>query len=287
MLNETDPAASGVTVVILTHNEERNIGQALASVAGWADDIYVLDSFSSDNTVEIAQKYHAHIFQNRFVNFSLQRNHALALLPNATKWVMFLDADEWLSDALKAEIREKVARDPDEKGFYINRKLIWMGTWIRRGYFPSWQLRLFRHGFGKCEERSVNEHFVIDGNTGFLENTFSDENHNGVHRWILKHNDYAEREAGELSNPSAVSENVTGRFFGSQIERRRWIRLHIWNKMPCGVRPIIYFLYRYIFLLGFLDGKMAFYFHFLQALWYPLLIDLKFLEAKIKDGRNV
>ena len=133
-----------LAVVILTYNEEVNIAQALASVVGWADEIHILDSLSTDRTIEIALQYGSHISQNKFVDYAKQRNHALEHLPIRSEWVFFLDADEWLPEALKQEISALIASDPQENGFYIKWRLIWMGRWIRRGYYPSWILRLFQ-----------------------------------------------------------------------------------------------------------------------------------------------
>ena len=112
-------------------------------------------------------------------------------MPIETEWVFFLDADEWLPDDLKREIAEVVARNPEENGFYIKWRLIWMGKWIRRGYYPTWILRLFRHGQAHCEDRAVNEHIIVDGKTGQLRHDFMHEDRKGISDWIAKHNGYA------------------------------------------------------------------------------------------------
>src|SRR6185312_15735028 len=157
-----------VAVVILTYNEEANIAQALASVTGWADEIHILDSLSTDRTLEIARRYDCQISQNRFIDYAKQRNHALQHLPIRSEWVFFLDADEWMPEALKREISALVASCPSENGFHVKRRLIWMGRWIRRGYYPTWVLRLFRYGKARCEDRAINEHLIVDGATGRL-----------------------------------------------------------------------------------------------------------------------
>jgi len=118
-----------------------------------------------------------------------------------------------------------------------------MGQWIRRGYYPSWQLRLFRTGKGKCEDRAVNEHFIVEGRLGRLSSDLIDENQKGLSDWIAKHNDYSTREAAELVNSrdSKGYSEIEVRFFGGQAQRRRWLRYRIWNRMPLFVRPFIYF----------------------------------------------
>lgn len=281
--SETFPATPAV--VILTHNEEANITQALASVVGWADEIHILDSLSTDRTVEIARQYGAHISQNTFENYAKQRNHALEHLSIRSEWVLFLDADEWLPDALKQEISTLIAMSPEENGFYIKRRLIWMGRWIRRGYYPTWILRLFRYGKGRCEDRAVNEHLIVEGAMGHLHNDFVHEDRKGVTDWIAKHNGYATREAQELLNTRSVPgyQEIDARLFGTQAQRKRWLRQKVWNRLPPLIRPFCYFFYRYILRAAFLDGKEAFVYHFLQGLWFPLLIDIKYLELKARQ----
>jgi glycosyltransferase involved in cell wall biosynthesis len=271
-----------LTVIALTYNEEANIAQALDSVVGWADEIHIVDSLSTDRTLDIARRYGCHIAQNRFENYAKQRNYALAHLPIRSEWIFFLDADEWLPDALKQEISALIASCPRENGFYVKWRLIWMGRWIRRGYYPSWILRLFRHGKGRCEDRAVNEHLIVDGPTGRLRNDFMHEDRKGVTDWIAKHNRYATTESRELFNTRSAPDyqEIDARLFGTQAQRKRWLRYKVWNRLPPLIRPMFYFFYRYILAGGFLDGREAFAYHFLQGLWFPMLVDIKYLELK-------
>lgn len=273
-----------LAVVILTLNEEKNLPFALDSVQGWADEIFVLDSCSSDRTAEIARQRGVPVSQNKFVDYARQRNHALEHLAIESEWVLFLDADEWLPDALKREISALIAAVPKENGYYVKWRLIWMGRWIRRGYYPTWILRLFRFGKARCEDRSVGEHLVVEGKTGYLKNDLYHEDRKSVSDWIEKHNGYATREAMELFGNPGVELQIGVRFWGTQAERKRWIRYRLWNGLPPLVRPFLYFIYRYIFRGGFLDGKAAFAYHFLQGLWFPMLIDIKYLEIKKRKG---
>ncbi len=273
--------SGSVAVVILTFNEELNLEQALASIAGWADEIFILDSLSTDRTLEIARKYGAHIAVNKFESYAKQRNYALCHLPIKSEWVFFLDADEWVTDELKREISEVIKSDPQENGFYIKRRLIWMGRWIRKGYYPTWILRLFRYGKARCEDRPVNEHFLVEGTVGHLKNDFIHEDRKGLTAWISRHNSYATLEALELINKHGLGyQEVDARLFGTQAQRKRWLRHKFWNRMPPLIRPFFYFLYRYVLQGGFLDGREAFIYHFLQALWLQLLIDMKYLEMR-------
>lgn len=279
--SETFPAT--LAVVILTYNEEANIAQALDSIAGWANEIFILDSLSTDRTLDIAGQYRCHIAQNKFENYAKQRNYALDHLPIKSEWVLFLDADEWLPRELKQEVSDLILASPEENGFYLSRRLIWMGRWIKRGYYPTWILRLLRYGKGRCEDRAVNEHLLVQGKTGKLRNDFMHEDRKGVTDWIAKHNGYATREAQELFNIRVTPDyrEIDARLFGTQAQRKRWLRHKVWNRLPPLIRPLFYFFYRYVLAGGFLDGKAAFVYHFLQGLWYPMLIDIKYLEMKM------
>ena len=267
-----------LAVVILTYNEEDNIAQALRSVCGWARQVFVLDSFSSDRTLEIANQFDCIVAQNKFEDYGRQRNHALDALPITTEWIFFLDADEWIPPDLRREIGDLLARSPRENGFLVKYRMIWMGRWIRRGYYPTWLLRLFRRGKARCERRSVNEHLILEGEAGRLENDLMHEDRKSLSRWIQKHDVYAEREATELfKEPEGY---IDASLLGTQAERKRWVRYKVWNRLPPLVRPVAYFSYRYFLRGGFLEGREAFVFHALQAFWFPLLIDAKYLEMK-------
>ena len=241
----------------------------------------VLDSFSTDRTVEIARQFGCEAYQHLFEDYARQRNHALTL-PIRNEWVLFLDADEWLPEDLKREIAEVIARNPPENGFYIKRRFIWMGRWIRRGYYPTWILRLFRLGRGRCEERGVNEHMIVEPPVGRLEHDFIHEDRKGLDDWIAKHVRYARREAEELlKRERGVSQQQIGaRLLGTQIERKRWLRRYLWERLPPLVRPWLYFVYPYLIRGGFLDGRDAYVYHFLQALCFPTALDVFWLDMR-------
>jgi glycosyltransferase involved in cell wall biosynthesis len=271
-----------LTVAILTLNEEQNLRYALESVFGWADEIIVLDSYSSDATVAVANTFGCYVAQNKFDNYARQRNYVLTQLPITSEWILFLDADEWLPRDLKQEIKALIDSKPEENGFYIKYRMMWASQWIKRGYYPTWILRLFRYGKGRCEDRTVNEHLIIEGKTGYLKSDFVHEDRKGIGAWIQKHIGYAEREALELCNRARSSNQleIDARLFGSQAQRKRWLRYRIWNRMPPLLRPFLYFFCRYVLSGAFLEGRAAFLFHFMHALWFPMLIDAKYLEMK-------
>lgn len=280
---------TNVAVIILTYNEEENIGQLLDSVTDWAKEIFILDSYSTDKTVEIAKTYKSEVLLNKFENFSNQRNYALRNFSISSEWVLFLDADEWLPLSLKDEISYTISRSPpvQENGFYLSRRFLWMGSWIKRGYYPIWTLRLFRTGKGRCEDRPVNEHIIVDGLTAKLKHDYIHEDRKKVAHWIVKHIERARLEAIELFNSKLKNENeIDIDIFGRPESRTRWIRYKVWNRLPPLVRPFLYFIYRYIFRLGFLDGKPAFTYHFLQSLWFPMLIDIFYIELCMKSRKS-
>lgn len=291
-MNNVDMIPHAVALVILTYNEEVNIEDCLKSVTGWASEIFVVDSGSSDRTTEIAKKFTDNIIVHPFSGYAAQRNWALDHLPIAHEWMLFLDADERLSPELKAEIPGAIAAAGLEtEGFYLKRRLIFMGRWIRHGgYYPTWILRLFRHKAARCEDRSVNEHFFVRGRTAKLNGDILHVDLRALDHWIAKHNRYAKLEAEELLKRESFvherredkTDEMQASFLGSQAERKRWLRDRFWNRLPPLVRPFLYFTYRYFFRMGFLDGWQGLIYHFLQGLWFPFLIDAMYLEMKYK-----
>ncbi len=282
MINKPD-----ITVVILTYNEQININKSLSNVIGWAKNVYVLDSGSGDNTCSIAKEMGAEVFYRKFDTYAKQRTYAMKELPINTEWMLFLDADEYLFEALKDEISETIKHTALD-GFYLKRRFYFMGEWIKfGGYYPTWILRLFKYKLATCH-RDMNEHIKVDGRVGYLENDFVDENKKGITDWLEKHNRYITFEAQELLDfEEHKKTDVLSNVFGSQVERKRWIREKIWNPiLPPLVRPFMYFFYRYIFRLGFLDGKAGLVYHLVHGLFYRLLIDVKYLELKRMEGKD-
>src|ERR1017187_1364132 len=269
-----------VAIIVITFNEEANLDAALRSVCNWAREVYVVDSFSTDGTREVAASYPCKYHQNRFENFSQQWNWALDQLPLESNWVFFLDADEWMPRELCDEISRVIASNPKENGFYLRWRFIWMGKWIRRGYYPKWLLRLVRRETARWEQREINPHLMVTGPTGRLKNDFIHDNQKGIADWTAKHIVYARREAEQLLKSGTQPEYLNARFWGTQAQWVRWLRLKVYNRLPPLVRPMLYFFYRLILRGGFLDGWRAIIYHFLHALWCPLLIDLFYLEMR-------
>jgi glycosyltransferase involved in cell wall biosynthesis len=276
-----------LAVVILTHNEELHIARALDSVRAVATEVFVVDSSSSDRTVEIARRYGATVLQNRFVNYAKQFQWALDNAPLTSGWVMRLDADEVVSPALASEIAARLPALPsDVTGIVLKRKHIFMGRWIKHGgRYPLLLLRIWRRGVGRIEDRWMDEHMVLShGRTVTFEGGFADHNLNDLTFFTEKHNKYATREAIDiLSARLDLVQRDTGLTEShglAQAGRKRTFKEKIYNRLPFQVGPLGYFLYRYVLQFGFLDGKPGLVYHFLQGFWYRFLVDAKVYELE-------
>lgn len=273
--------ASKISVIILTWNEELNLPKCLKSIAHLADEIFIVDSYSTDKTLEIAKQYNAHTTQREFKNQADQFNWALDNLKIKNEWILRLDADEVITPELEKEILQTMPNVADDiSGFYIKRKVYFMGRWIRHGaYYPTWILRLFRKGRARSENREMDEHIVLlNGKSANLENDFIDENLQPLSWWIDRYNKYSTREANAVL--TAAEDGVSENLHGSQTERKRWLKNNLYYKLPKFWRALLYFKYRYFIRLGFLDGIPGLIFHFLQGFWYRFLVDAKLFEAK-------
>jgi glycosyltransferase involved in cell wall biosynthesis len=275
-----------LTVIILTYNEEENLEYCLKSVSGLAGEVLIVDSYSTDKTVEIAKKFGAEVFEHLFENQAKQFNWALENLEIKGDWILRLDADEYLTEELKAEIAEKLKDGVSEEisGFLIKRRAYFMGRWMKRGgYYPTWILRLFRKGKGKSEERAMDEHIVLlEGKSAKLKNDFVDEMRRSLEWWTAKHNNYSTREAEERIKIAEGKSEFSKSGLEGQAKRKRALKNNFYLKLPLFFRAFLYFFYRYFFRLGFLDGKEGLIFHFLQGFWHQFLIDAKIYEKKGK-----
>jgi glycosyltransferase involved in cell wall biosynthesis len=284
---------SGLTALILTFNEEMHISRCLKSIASICDRIIVIDSFSTDHTAKIVQKFDCDLLEHKWNN-----NHAEQLnwgLDNAaieTDWVLRIDADEYLTSELAAEISAKLpGMSAGVSGVEFNRRNYFKGQWIRYGgYYPTVLLRIWRNGFGRCENRLMDEHIVLKkGTIDRFENDLVDDNLQQIHWWTNKHNNYALREAADLLNIRYKFVNSPGSqgYTTKQAGVKRFLKENVYSRMPLGFRPLLYFLFRFFIRLGFLDGPKGWVFHFLQGFWYRLLVDVNVWEAEEmirKDG---
>ena len=275
-----------LSIIILTYNEQKHIRRCIQNVQEIAEEIFVVDSFSSDETLSIAKELEAKIYQNKWPNnHSKQMNWAIENCNIRTKWVMRLDADEILDEILVEEIKNQLSKDSDFTGYFLNRGHIFLGKKIfHGGNYPIRLLRIWKHGFGYCEDKLMDEHIVLTKDsyrTKLLKGTFWDHNLNNITWWINKHNIYSTKEAiMQLQNKYAKpKENSKNNF-------KRFIKYAVYEKLPKSIRASFYFIYRYFIRLGFLDGYQGLVWNFLQGFWYRFLVDVKAYEIEKKAAEN-
>jgi glycosyltransferase involved in cell wall biosynthesis len=254
-----------VSIIVPIKNEAANLLRCLES-AKWADEIFVVDSQSTDGSVEIAQAQGAQVVQFSFNGtWPKKKNWALENLPFRNEWIFILDADEVLPAEAKAEIRSAIANAGDIAGYWINRRFMFMGKWLRHAYYPNWNLRLFRHVLGRYEkltdgatesgDNEVHEHVIVRGRTARLGVEMDHYAFPSVSVFVEKHNRYSNWEARVAADTlmAGSAEKISGENVGT---RRRLKTLFL--RMP--FRPLLRFLYVYIWQKGFLDGAEGYYF---------------------------
>ena len=279
-----------ITVVILTFNEEMHIERCLRNVNEFAKKVYVIDSLSTDKTVEIAERMGAIVVPHAWPgNQAAQFNWALENIQIDTEWILRLDADEYLLPELIEEMKEKVSSLPESiTGVTFKRRHIFLDKWMKKGTYPVMILRMFRYGKAVCEQRLMDEHIeLLEGESITFENDFIDHNLNNLSWWAQKHVGYAVREAAELLD---VEYNLTGMDSGARhlspaTLKKRNLKLK-YAKQPLFWRPFAYFCYRYFFIMAFLEGKEGFLWTFMQGWWYRTLVDAKIYEIKKACGND-
>jgi len=274
-----------ITALVITKNEEIHIERCINNLKKLVDNILIVDSFSTDKTVEIAEKLNVRIIKNKFVNHSKQFNFGLSQLSDETHWVLKVDADELLTSQLIDEIKQKLPNlDEDINGIYLKRQLIFQKKIIRYGrLFPVKLLRLFKFNTGYCDNRWVDEKIKISGKTVEFKEYFYDHNLKTLNDWIAKHNEYSSAEAlNYLLSKYNFSNNdmINSKF---NVEKNTIVVLKsrdFYDKFPLIIRSFMIFFFRYFICLGFLNGKTGLNYFFLQTLWYRMVVDLKILDVE-------
>ncbi len=266
-----------IEVMIITRDEAAHIADTVRN-ASQLGPVFVLDSFSTDGTQELARQAGATVVEHVFGSYAAQKNWGLGNLPFQAEWVIILDADERVAPALRDEILAIVASNPREDGFYVNRQPVFMGKPIRHGgLYPSWNLRLFRRGRASYEDRCVHEHMVCQGSTAYLRGHLIHIRYETISDYIAKHIRYADLESAEwvkmrLGRSSAAPEYS---LFHGSLRFRQWFRRRVWPRLPC--RPLGRFMHMYFFRLGFLDGRAGWRLAWLMAC-YEYMIGLLYRE---------
>jgi glycosyltransferase involved in cell wall biosynthesis len=276
-----------IDVMIPTFNEADHIAETVANALKLGP-VYVLDSCSTDGTQELARHAGATVVERSFTNYSDQKNWGLDHLPFTGDWIFILDADERLTPALCAEARTKLAENRRVMGYYINRVVIFMGKPIRHGgLYPSWNLRLFRRGKARYEERTVHEHMVCSGPTDYMHAEMLHLRRESLSRYLEKHIKYAELESQEWVKrrlgESTMGSSTT--LFKDVLALRQWIRRNVWPRLPG--RPLWRFMYMFFFRFGFMDGLPGWHLARLMACYeymIGLLYKEKLSEAKMRGA---
>jgi glycosyltransferase involved in cell wall biosynthesis len=243
-------ARAHITVVVLTYNEEVNVEQCLRSIEGWIGEIVVVDSFSSDRTLEICRRYTERIYQHAFENHGRQVNWALDNVPISHEWVMQLDADEIVTPELADELcRRLPGMSAEITGLYAKRRVYFMDRWIRYGdQYPMWLLRIFRRGMARNEEFEEDRVVLLGGRPEYLECDFIDRNRKGLTFWVEKHCRWSSTEARDMlaladcEGQSVSSVRINSSLLASQDQRRRWLKKNVYGHLPLFFRAFLYFL---------------------------------------------
>jgi len=277
-----------LSILILARNELLHIERCIQSAQQLGVQIFVIDSHSTDGTPDIAKAMGACVIQYSANCFADKLNWALSNVEFPTTWVMRLDADEVLSDKLIKVLPVIIHQLPEEVcGLMLRRQLWFMGRWMRHGgVYPTWTMRIWRRNTAICESRNLDEHMLLlKGTARTLQLDVIDNPCISLTAWIDKHNRYSNIEA-EVFLHQSDKEQLRPLFFGSPVERVRWIKLNVFYRLSPFIRPVLYFIYRYIFRLGFLDGHKGFIFHFLHALWYRIVVDAKIFEQRERELKD-
>jgi len=280
-------STASVAVVILTYNESLHLARALEHVAKFANQVVVVDSGSTDNTVEIARQAGALVLEHPFQNHARQFEWALENAPIHAEWVMRLDADEIIEADLAGEIITRLPQLPREvTGVNLNRKTIFQGRFLRHGgRYPLMLLRIWRRGKAHIEDRWMDEHMVLDeGRSVDFQGGFADHNLHDLTFFTAKHNGYASREALDVLNQRlhlfGGAQSPAAGATARQASTKRFLKEKIYNRIPFEIAATAYFLYRYIVQLGFLDGRPGLVYHVLQGFWYRFLVGAKVRELE-------
>lgn len=274
-----------LTAIILTKNEEKNIYECIASIKNLAKRIIVVDSGSTDHTVDIARAEGAQIYEHEFINYSKQFSYALKQNIE-TKWVLRIDADERITEKAAEEIERLCIENENTNvnGLIIRLEVVFMGKRLRHGgIYPIRVLRIFKYGIGNIEEREMDEHIVLtEGKTLEIKQDCIHHDFKNLTYWINKHNLYSEREAADYFRQKETYTKIPNLNKSARI--KRFIKFNLYYKLPIGVRAHLYYCYRYYIKLGFLDGREGKIFAFLQAYWYRFLVDAKIYEKQIQNN---
>jgi glycosyltransferase involved in cell wall biosynthesis len=278
---------SSVAAVILTYNEEKNIEACLRSLTGFCEEIYIVDSGSTDETLDICRRYTDKIHSHPFIDCPSQWSWAMTNIPLGCRWMMALDADYILTEGLKRQIAHVVSLpESDIRGYFLTIGIVFRGKRLRSYGMNRLFLRLFDVQHTRVGASVLDDHrFIVQGRTRILTGLMlhDNRNENEIDFYIDKQQVYSTRLAAEevLRSSGRIGWIVSPYAFGNPDQRVTWLK-RIWQRLPLFWRPFFYFVYRYIVRLGFLDGWNGFLFDFLHAFWFRLIVDVKIMDMRRK-----
>lgn len=282
------PLKDLLTVIMVVYNEEKLLPRALKSVSRLGVNVIVFDSYSTDDTVNIAKSFGCSVIQDEWETWTRKVDDAINSDQIKTPWVMRVDADEFLTEELIRELKGgKLSNLPEDVvGIQIPRRTYFLGKWIKHGdMYPQYVLRISRHKKAHYEDRIMDEHIVIKGDTVRIDGDIVDSPDRGLTPWMEKHLKYAKIECSAVYYD--MNDKNSWRNHVGAVRNRRFLKEKVYAKIPLFIRPFFYWFYRYFIRLGFLDGVQGAIFHFLHAFWYRFIIDALLFEAKITKGESV
>lgn len=282
-MEEGEINMADITAIILTKNEEINIHECIKSISDVVARIVVIDSYSTDRTVEIAKSSGAEVFQNKFVNYAMQYSYGVEIAKISTVWTLRIDADERLTPESARELADLCDRnmDTDVAGITLRFKKNFLGKDLYHGGVYPWKkMNCYKTQYGAIENRNMDEHIILScGTVVEMKNDCLHFDFKDLEYFVNKHNWYSSRETVDYF------ENEEKQRKKSELDVKTWIKMNIYYKLPIGMRAHLYYIYRYYFRLGFLDGKEGAIYAFLQAYWYRYLVDAKIYECKKNNMR--
>lgn len=275
-----------ISTIILTFNCENVISDTITAALKVSDDIHVIDSYSNDETIEIVKRLDVNLTQREFIDYSEQRNWAIENLHLKNTWQLHLDADEILSDSLVKEINRISDHFPDNiDGYFIPRMTRFLGRNIRHGgMHPIYHMRLFRTGHGHVERKKYDQHFVLEGKWQKLKEPIIDDHRTSIDEWISRHNRWASLEVDDIE--TFKERNQGNKDLQSFNVKRATALRSKYYRLPLFLRSLMLFIYRYVFRLGFLDGKEGLIYFVLQTFWFRFLVDAKLYEKKTQQKKR-
>ena len=278
---------ASITAIILTRNEEKNLGECLKSIRGFVQRAVVVDCGSADRTVEIARECGADVLNHEFTYYAVQFNWAIDNANIDTDWILRLDADERLTPALIAEAETVLSSDDavhgDLNGITMEATFYFLGKPIRHGIRTKRNMMLFKCGIGRIEDRKRDAHSILSsGRNVSLKERFLHYDFKDLDNYIRRYNWYATREMQDyIAFTRGASTDIQA---DPYIQSRRKKKFGLYYRAPKFLRAWLWFLYNYIFRLGFLDGREGFLFHYFECLWYRMLVDAKIYEYEKHGG---